>query len=99
MPIILRVKTAALLRGLWSRQTATFTGLGQKPSRKAGYSHNGVMNPKSFNLYVGKLVNIKALGNVCSENMLKQIKKIFFCEPLVKYIDILEYSNNTILFV
>ncbi len=56
------------------------------------------MNPKSFNLYVGKLVNIKALGNVCSENMLKQIKKIFFCELLIKYIDILEYSNNIMLF-
>ena len=56
------------------------------------------MNPKLFNLYVGKLVNIKALGNVCFEKMLLFIKKIFFCGPLVKYIEILVYSNMTMLF-
>ena len=79
-------------------QPATFTGLGQKPFRQAGHSRKGVMDPKSFNLYVGKLVNIKALGNVCSENMLLPIKKIFFCEPLVKYIEIFIYSNMAMLF-
>ncbi len=79
-------------------QPATFTGLGQKPSRKAGHSHKGVMDPKSFNLYVGKLVNIKALGNVCFEKMLLPIKKIFFCESLVKYIGIFIYSNRAMLF-
>ena len=56
------------------------------------------MNPKSFNLYVGKLVNIKALGNVCFENMLLPIIYIFFCESLVKYIGILIYSNRAMLF-
>ncbi len=56
------------------------------------------MNPKSFNLYVGKLVKIKALGNVCFENMLLSIKKIFFCESLVKYIEIFIYSNRAMLF-
>ncbi len=57
------------------------------------------MNTKSFNLYVGKLVNIKALGNVCFEKMLLPIKKIFFCESLVKYYnEILLYSNKAVLF-
>ena len=56
------------------------------------------MNPKSFNLYVGKLVNIKALGNVCFENMLLPIKKYFFCKPLVKYIEIFIYGNKIMLF-
>ena len=56
------------------------------------------MNPKLFNLYVGKLVNIKALGNVCSKNMLLPIKKIFFCEPSIKYIEILTYSNKAMIF-
>jgi len=36
------------------------------------------MDPKSFNLYVGKLVNIKVLGNVCSKSMLLPIKNIIF---------------------
>jgi hypothetical protein len=36
------------------------------------------MEPKSFNLHVGKLVNIKALGNICSKNMLLPIKNIIF---------------------
>ena len=56
------------------------------------------MNPKSFNLYIGKLVNIKALGNICFEKRLLFVKKIFFCGPLVKYIEILVYSNMTMLF-
>jgi len=79
-------------------QPATFTGLGQKPFRQAGHSRKGVMDPKLFNLYVGKLVNIKALGNICSKNMLLPIKYYFFCEPLVKYNEILLYSNKPVLF-
>ena len=77
----------------------TFTGLGQKPSLKAGNSHNEVMNPKSFNLYVGKLVNIKVLGNVSSENMLLPIKNITFFANLCLNISELLYNNRTVLFV
>ncbi len=51
---------------------------GKKPFRQARHSQKGVMDPKSFNLYVGKLVNIKALGNICSKNMLLPIKNIIF---------------------
>ena len=59
---------------------------GKKPFRQAEHSQKGVMDPKSFNLYVGKLVNIKTLGNICSKNRLLPIKNIiFFCESLVKY--------------
>jgi len=71
--------------------------LGQKPSRKAENSHNGLMNPKLFNLYFGKLFNKKLLGNVQAENMLLFLEKIFFFELLIKYIEILVYSNMTIL--
>jgi len=56
------------------------------------------MNPKPFNLYFGKLLNTKLLGKVHSENMLLFLKKIFFCEPLLKYIEIFIYSNMAMLF-
>ncbi len=75
-----------------------FHRIGPKTFSKTVHSHNGVMNPKSFNLYIGKLVNIKALGKVCSKNMLLLIKKIIFCEPSIKYIEISIYSNKTMLF-
>jgi hypothetical protein len=72
--------------------------LGQKPFREAENSNNGVMNPKLFNLYFGKLLDKKALGNVNPEDTLLFLKKIFFFGPLVKYIEILLYSNKAVLF-
>jgi len=72
--------------------------LGQKPFRQAENSNNGVMNPKLFNLYFSKLLDTKALGNVNPEDMLLFLKKYFYCEPLVKYIKILPYSNKAVLF-
>jgi len=72
--------------------------LGQKPFRKTGQSNKRVKNHKLFNLYFSKLLDTKALSNVKVENMLMFLKKIFFCEPLVKYIEISIYSNMTMLF-
>jgi len=52
--------------------------LGQKPFREAENSNNGVMNPKLFNLYFGKLLNTKLLANVQAENMLLFLEKKIF---------------------
>ncbi len=74
-------------------------GLGQKPFLKAGQSHKRVKNHKLFNLFFGKLLDTRALGNLKVENMLLFLKNfLFFCEPLGKYIGISIYSNITMLF-
>jgi len=55
------------------------------------------MKHKLFNLYFDKLLNTKLLANVQAEKY-AAVSKIFFCEPSVKYIEILVYSNMTMLF-